>query len=235
MLKHVLILTTAATLTAFTTTSRAQSQSGSTGSSSGQTKADSKTLSFIKDAARDNDDEIALAEVGIRKAQNPDLKSFCQMLQQDHTQANQQLQPIAQKYGVSLDQTMKGKGSHEVSKFEKETAGQKWDQKFATEMLKDHQKDIQKYERASTQLQEPDVKQFAQTMIPKLEQHFQHAETVAKEVGVDQSTISSYAKKLPGNGNVGGSSDEFNTSKGSGARQLKEGSSSTDQSGSSSQ
>ncbi len=227
MLKKVLVLTTAAALTAFGTAARAQSQqnqySGSTDVGSSQTKADSKTTKFIKEAAEGNDSEIAMAEVGARKAQNPELKKFCEQLQQDHTQANQQLQPIAQKYGVSIEQATKGKMNHEMSRLDKETAGAKWDQKFAEAMLKDHQKDIQKFQKAANELQAPDVKQYAETMLPKLEQHFQTAETVAKAVGVDESTISRYSKKLPTS--VGGTSEEENTAKGAGARDLKQGSS----------
>ncbi len=191
-----------------------------------ENKADSKTTHFIKEAARDNDMEVALGEVGARKATNPDLKAFAQQLQQDHMQANQELQPIAQKYGVTIDQST-GKGGHEVSKFEKENSGAKWDQKFATEMLKSHEKDISKFQKAASELQAQDVRQYAQTMLPKLRQHFEHAETVAKAVGVDQSTISRYANKV-GNamgGTMGGTSDQFQSQQGAGGSELQNGSS----------
>ncbi len=224
MLKNVLMVTTVAALTTFATSGRAQSQSSSATAGSTSGKTDRQSAKFIKEAAEDNDMEIAMAEIGSQKAQNPDLKNFCQQLQQDHTQANQQLQPIAQKYGITLEQSTKGKSHHEVSQLDKEQSGAKFDQKFAELMLKNHQKDIQKFEKASTQLQDPEVKQYAQTMLPKLEQHFQTAQTVAKAVGVDQSTISRYAQKLPPS--VGGTGEEQNPSKGAGARGLKQDSSS---------
>jgi putative membrane protein len=166
--------------------------------------------SFIKQAFRDNQMEIDLAGVGVNKAQNADLKSFCQQIQQDHTQANQQLQPLAQKYGVTEEQSKLRE--HEVNKFEKETAGPDFDKKLATEMLKGHQKDISKFERASNKLQEADVKQYAETMLPKLREHLQHAATVARAVGVDQSTISSAMSKSAA---VGGTSDTTETQTGS--------------------
>lgn len=221
-LKKTLLLTAIATMAA-AMTARADDQT--TAGTTATTKADSKTISFIKNAAKDNNMEIAMAEVGAQKATNPELKSFCQQLQQDHTQANQQLQPLAQKYGVSIEQPVKGLAHHEMNKFEKEASGSKFDQDFATEMLKSHQKDIKKFEEASNNLQEADVKQYAQTMLPKLQQHFDRAVTVAKAVGVEQSTISSYSKKLPAG--VGGTSDsDLDTTKGAGARDLKNGTSS---------
>lgn len=206
----------------------AQAQTGTSdtqSSSTSSSQADHKTTAFIKEAARGNDMEIAMGEMAARKAQNADLKSFAQQLQQDHTQANTQLQPIAQKYGVQIDQPMGHK--HELSKFEKEQAGPEFDKAFVTEMLRDHQKDIDKFEKAATQLTTPDVKQYAETMLPKLREHFQRAEQIAKEVGVDQNTISKYQAKLPEG--VGGTSDQslsgsdagLKNQKGEGAKQLQ--------------
>jgi putative membrane protein len=155
--------------------------------------------------------EIDMAQVGQSKAQNADLKAFCQQLQTDHTKANQDLQPIAQKYGVAEDATKLHE--REVNKFEKDTAGPEFDKKFATEMLKDHQKDIKKFERAAAKLQEADVRQYAQTMLPKLREHFEKAQSVARSVGVDQSTITSIMNKASA---VGGTADEENSTIGTG-------------------
>jgi len=137
------------------------------------------------------------------------LKAFCKQLQEDHTKANQELQPLAQKYGVTEKASMR---EHEVNKFEKETAGPEFDKKFATEMIKDHQKEIKKFERAISKLQEADVKQYAESMLPKLREHLQKAETVAAAVGVDQSTITSLTRNSP----VGGTAEEENTQTGTG-------------------
>jgi putative membrane protein len=128
------------------------------------------------------------------------------------------LQPLAQKYGVSIEQSRSTE--REANKFEKETAGAKFDQKLATELLKSHEKDIAKFEKASTSVQESDVKAYIDKMLPKLRDHFQHAATVAKSVGVDQSTISSYEKKTPGA--VGGTSDEQSTTQGTGSKDLQQ-------------
>jgi putative membrane protein len=224
-LRNTLLITAVATMAAMTV--RAADDQTTPGSPATPSKADSKTISFIKDAAKDNNLEISMAEVGAQKATNPELKSFCQQLQQDHTQANLQLQPLAQKYGVSIEQPIKGLAHHEMNKFEKEESGSKFDQDFATEMLKSHQKDIKKFQEASINLQDADVKQYAQTMLPKLQQHFDRAVTVAKAVGVEDSTISSYSKKLPAG--VGGTTDsDVDTTKGAGARDQKNGASGSD-------
>jgi putative membrane protein len=194
LLKYALLVSIATGLSAY---SAAADDELKTSTTSTVEKADHKTTSFIKDAARDNELELALTEIGNRKAQNPELKSFIQDMQQDHTLAKQQLQPLAQKYGVALDETaLKEKAQKAAGKLENEF-GAEFDKKFSELALKLHQKDIEKYHDAANNLQTPDVRQYAQDMLPKLRQHFQHATTVASAVGVDQATITSYTKKLP--------------------------------------
>jgi len=226
-LQKIVLITAASGLTAFTLSAKADDSSSATGTQN--TTSDRKAADFIKQAARDNTMEINLAEAGAGKAQNADLKNFCQTMQQDHSAANQQLQPLAQKYNVTLDQKLGVLEKHEVNRFEKEDTGAKLDQKLATEFLRDHQKAIAKYEKASTDVQASDVKQYIDSTLPKLREHFQHAQTVAQQVGVPQSTISKIVNKTPeavGGANIpqeqetGASSSDLN-SKGTGAKELQ--------------
>jgi len=229
-LKSACIITTVTGLTAFTVQA-ADDQQTTTGTSGYQAGTQSATgdhsaKSFIKQAFQDNQTEIDLANAGITKAQNPELKSFLQQIQQDHSQANKDLQPLAQKYGVNEQPSRFGERT--VSKFEKESGGPDFDKKLATEILKEHQKNITKLERASTKLQEADVKQYADNLLSKMREHMQHAESVARAVGVDQSTISSIMSKTPA---VGGTSEteqsgagtgtSGKTDQGSGSKQLQ--------------
>lgn len=223
----VWLLTTAAAIVPITLPAQAPSDPAATPSTqaSDQGKATSKTNGFLKDVARNNDTGISLAEIGSRQAQNQDLKSFCQKLQQDHMQMSDQLKPLAQQYGVTLDQKMGRKGTREETRLEK-LSGQQFDQKLATELLQEHRRAINTFEKALKENQPADVQQFAQSTLPKLQQHFQEAQTVAKTVGVDDAAISSIAKKT--NEAVGGTSDESDkgvstgqsTDKGAGAKQL---------------
>ena len=177
-----------------------------------RTTADRKTMAFLKEAARDNDAEVGLAEVGASRAENAELKSYCEMLRKDHTQANKDLGPLATKYGVSINQPLPRKDEKEMAKFEK-LNGQEFDQKFAEQMLLDHEKAINKYEKALKNVEAPDVTQYAETMLPKLRQHFQKGVEIARAVGVDDSTISSISKKLPA---VGGTGESFESGKSTG-------------------
>lgn len=150
--------------------------------------------SFLQDAIEGNSAEIALAQVAERKAQSADVRQMAQMIRKDHEQANQSLRSLAQAHGVSMNQTVDSKHQKKLDRMQK-LSGTEFDKEYSKEMLKDHHKDVQKYEHASKNLTETDVQQYAQATLPKLRQHLQHAQHCAQTVGVDQATISSILKK----------------------------------------
>jgi len=139
---------------------------------------------------------VALAEVAQRKSDSPEVKQFAEMMKTQHTEANQQLQPLAQARGISINQSLDPKHQQKVEKFQK-LGGNEFDQEYAKAMLRDHQKNIALYERAAQQLQDPDVRRYAQNTLPKLQQHLQHAEQTARSVGIDQTTITSILHESP--------------------------------------
>jgi putative membrane protein len=166
---------------------------------------------FIKHAANGNNKEIALAELATTKSQNAEIKEFAEHIRKDHTEANTKLKPIAQKNGVTINETSDAKQQRVLAKFQN-LSGAQFDQEYAKEMLRDHQKTIAKFEQTAKEARDSDVQQYAQETLPKLREHLQHAKTAAKAVGVDEETITSLAKGTPEG--VGGTGDEENSQTG---------------------
>jgi putative membrane protein len=147
---------------------------------------------FIEEAVEDGQTEVALADLGIAKAQNAQLKSFAQQMKLDHQQANTKLMQIAQNLGVQVNPS--DRKESEIKRLQK-LNGADFDKEFATQQLKDHQKDIKRFEKAAQDLKNTELKQFASETLPVLEKHLQHVAGIAPAVGVDQSTISSALRK----------------------------------------
>jgi putative membrane protein len=158
--------------------------------------ASHKASSFLKEAAQGNQAEVALAELAEQKAQNPEVKQLAKQLREDHQQANQKVQTLADAHGVKLDTEPGLMQKHEHSKLQKLT-GAEFDKQYTTGMLEDHVKDIKRYQDAAQSIEESDVKEYAQSTVSKLRAHLQHAEQAARASGVDEKTISSITKKLP--------------------------------------
>jgi putative membrane protein len=186
---------------------------GTSADKSASSSTSSKASSFIKEAAQGNQSEIALAQLAQQKAQNAEIKQLAQMLQNDHQQAQQKLQAIAQAHNVTLDETPGWSQKRAQSKLEK-LSGTEFDQQYAKDMLEDHVNDLKMYQKAADSIQETDVKEFAQNTISTLRTHLQHAETAAKAAGVDQATITSITKKAPES--VGGTSEKSESESGAG-------------------
>ncbi|HYG21249.1 MAG TPA: DUF4142 domain-containing protein [Verrucomicrobiae bacterium] len=164
---------------------------GMSGSASASMPKDAK--SFVRDAVEGNAAEVALAQVAERKAQNAQVKQFAEMIRTDHAQANQQLQPLAQKHGLSVNQPLEAKHQKKMDKLQA-LNGAEFDREYSTAMLKEHQKTIAKYEHASRNITDTEVQQYVQATLPKLRQHLQHAQHAAQAAGVDQATLSSLIK-----------------------------------------
>jgi putative membrane protein len=172
--------------------------------------SNSSSTAFIREAAKGNQSEVALAEVAQQNAQNAEVKQFAQQMKEDHTAANQKLQPIADAHGIQISQANDAKEQKKLEKM-RQLSGAEFDKEYMTDMLKDHVKDISKFEVAASQLRDADVKQYASDTLPTLREHLRHAEQVARSAGVESSTISS----IVGHQNsMGGSMDNQESTSG---------------------
>lgn len=161
-------------------------QSGQTGQS------DQQTEKFVQNALVSGKMEVQMGELAQQRAQNQQVKSLGAALVRDHSQANQKLQQIASTKSIS--QTHAGARDHQ-QKHEKQLeklrgqSGAEFDKEFVTMALKHHKKDIQQFEKAQTQVNDPQLKSFISETLPKLREHYQMAQAAAQSVGVDEASI----------------------------------------------
>lgn len=151
---------------------------------------------FIKDAAEANQTEIALANMAEGKTQNDKVRDLAKMLSTDHQQNYAQLQAIAQAHGVTIDTAPDMLHRWETDHL-KNAKSEEFDQEFSKLMIKDHVKNIKRFDKAAQDIQEADVKQYAQSTLEALQKHLRHSEDVARAVGLSDDTISSLLKGLP--------------------------------------
>lgn len=138
---------------------------------------------FIVDAMAGNQAEVQLAQLAQQKASSQGVKDLAQAIEQHHEMANTKLTAIATQVGASNNQTAlkpQHKQLHDkLSKLE----GDAFDRAYASEMVKEHQKDIQKYEKASKQLQHEALKSYATETLPTLKEHLDMARNAHGQSG----------------------------------------------------
>lgn len=82
---------------------------------------------------------------------------------------------------------------HQMFQHLQSLSGSQFDQAFIRHMVQDHVKDIQKYEQASRQLQDTEIKNYVAQTLPTLRQHYAQAQQIARDLGVTIQDTSSPA------------------------------------------
>jgi putative membrane protein len=105
------------------------------------------------------------------------VKNFAQMMVTDHTAANDELKKLAASKNITLPTTMGEDEQDKIDKLNKKT-GKDFDQDYMDMMVKDHKNDIDKFEKAGNNLDDPDLKNFAMKALPTLQKHLDSAKAI---------------------------------------------------------
>ena len=162
------------------------SQSGSDHmASAGSSKSSSKSSlsggdrKFIEHAAEGGKEEVALGKLAVERASNPEVKAFGQMMVDDHSKANTELESLAQQKGITLPA---GKADSNQSKLSG-LSGEQFDRAYIAMMVTDHQKDVAEFEKVSRNASDPDVKAFAAKTLPTLQAHKDRVNALKSSMG----------------------------------------------------
>jgi putative membrane protein len=115
------------------------------GAAQGQDKASQK---FITEAIQGNFAEVAMGELAQKNGQSGQVKSYGEMLQNEHSEANKKAMEAAKAVGVTPPN---GPSAKQKSHFDKmaKMSGPSFDKMFAKHMVEDHRKDIAAYQKAA--------------------------------------------------------------------------------------
>lgn len=136
---------------------------------------------FLTEAFAGNLGEVTLGQLGLEKASMSQVKDFAQRMVRDHGMANEKLGPIAVRYQITVPNEPPKEASNtqeEVSKL----SGAAFDRQYMGHMIKDHEKDIDKYSKAMNQLTSADLRSYAEQTLPVLREHYDMARRVAESI-----------------------------------------------------
>jgi putative membrane protein len=153
------------------TVTAAQAQSGKDAP-----KASKADQQFVTDAVRGDMAEVNIGKLAQQNGGSADVKSFGQMLEQDHGQHLTKAQNLAQQLGVTPPNAPSSAQKATYDKLSK-LNGASFDRQFAAAMVKDHKEDIAKYEKEAKS--KGPAAGFAQETVPVLQKHLQTAQSLA--------------------------------------------------------
>lgn len=132
---------------------------------------------FATKAAQGGLAEVQVGQLAQQKGASAQAKQFGQTLAQDHTQANQQLEQIAQQNNLNLPQQPSSTEEADLKKLQG-LSGAQFDKQLASSEVQDHRQDIAMFEKEAKSGQNPDLKSFAQQTLPVLRKHLQMAQAL---------------------------------------------------------
>jgi putative membrane protein len=151
-----------------------------TGTRNAETNKDDKLArgdrKFMQEAAESGMFEVQAAQMGASKATDPNVKSFASMLVDHHTAANNELVQLANSRKVELPAAPPRSMRRDVEKLGKRT-GNEFDRDFVRDVgIKAHEKDIKKFEKASKEVKDAQLKAWVNKTLPTLREHLAQAQ-----------------------------------------------------------
>jgi putative membrane protein len=181
-----------------------------------QSPKDSKE--FAMKAAEGGMLEVKLSQLAQQKADDQQIKDLAKQLEQDHTQANNQLMAVAKQKNINLPSDLKGEAKECYEAFQ-QLQGKDFDNAYLLFNVKDHLKDIMMFQKESQNGTDQDIKQWATQTLPHLQQHAAHINKVAQAAGLPMEALAGSASHeghgdtaRPAGSRIPGSSSDTNSS-----------------------
>lgn len=166
---------TLSTITGFALLLNAGALLGAEGEKEQRGQLSEKDYKFVSEAARGGMAEVELGQLAKQKATDQNIRSFGEKMMADHKKANEELKQIVARKGAVLPATLSHHENSTIEKLQKAT-GADFDKEYAAAMVKDHKTDVKEFEKAAQSSDDPDIKAFAQKILPTLQEHLRMAE-----------------------------------------------------------
>ena len=139
-------------------------------SSPGMAKLSMQDTHFIKMAAISGMSEVNDGQLAAQMGGTAEVKALGSKMVTDHTDANNQLMAIAQKKGAAVP-TMVDATHAAMSAKLKTLSGSAFDKQYLHDQVLGHEQTIALFKTEATAGSDADLKSFASTTLPILQQH----------------------------------------------------------------
>lgn len=133
-------------------------------------KANEKDAQFVVDATSASFDEVSIADVALNKSSNEDIKKLAQMLKDDHSAMITDLNAVASKKMITVP-SVASAGAGEAAKKLTDTDMKNFDKAWLNKVEEMHEKSVRKYEDASSNATDAEIKSWFSATLPKIKGH----------------------------------------------------------------
>lgn len=134
---------------------------------------------FASKAAQGGMTEVEMGKLAQRLGGTSRVKSFGEMLVNDHTKLNDQLKDLAARENLSLPSDVDASQHSTIDKLAK-LSGAHFDREFKKVTIDDHKDDIKEFEKEANDGSNQALKDFATSALPKLRDHLKGGEAISR-------------------------------------------------------
>jgi len=156
---------------------------------------------FATTAALDGMAEVELGRLAAERGASDAVKQFGQRMVDDHSKANDELKQWAATAGVTLPTALDAKRQAAVARMSG-LSGAAFDKAYAQQMVKDHTKAVQLFQREADRGADAGLKGFASSKLPTLREHLEMARSLNTGGGGGHNMGGAAAPSGGGNNNA---------------------------------
>jgi len=139
-----------------------------------------KDAQFLVNAAEINLEEIQLGKLAQQNGQSADIKKLGRMMEDSHTKSLNDLTALAKSKMMTIPSSPTDDALNAHKKLN-ESTGNDFDKAYADLMVNHHKDAIAAFEKASTDCNDIDIRNFASSTLPNLRTHLDHSMNYQKK------------------------------------------------------
>ncbi|ESR25513.1 DUF4142 domain-containing protein [Lutibaculum baratangense] len=132
---------------------------------------------FVDEAAASGMFEVRSSELALEMAQDENVQSFARQMVQDHTAANERLKAVAQEEGLTVPGELPD--TQASKRAELQDTGEAVDSTYLEMQVEAHEDAISLFRQCAEGCESEALRGFASETLPTLEQHHEHATSLA--------------------------------------------------------
>ncbi|MBG0794286.1 DUF4142 domain-containing protein [Methylocystis sp. H62] len=155
------------------------SKSGSTATMTRSNRVDATTQNFVDKAWNIGNFEIQAGREAQNKANTQDFLDYARRIVRDHTNMDDELKPILRQGGINAPTALDKEHQNLLQQLTSVT-GARFEERFRTQQIDGHEKAVKLFESYARNGQNADLKRWAQSAIPMLENHLRDAKALPR-------------------------------------------------------
>jgi len=176
------------------------------GGAHGDIKADA---GFIREVNSDNQMQIQLAQLARQRSKNPQVRQFAEQAITDHNGLQNQWRALASQNGMTLNQGLGPLHKEKITNLKK-ASDKNFDKVYMTTMIQQYSDETSYWQKEGRASQSAQVRQLVNAGLPTLEQNFNEAKRLGRELGIDPNEALKHRQDVAKNKGKNDKNDDKN-------------------------